>query len=238
MTIYTKKLLDDYLKNDWIINMIHQVKKENESQIRTNAWLEEIEAKRMIYADVYGDILKGEDINAKVLDVGGGVNALTKILAENCDYTLLDFLAHGGNSFFDAQPDIKWKNGDWYDQELEDDYDIIIANDIFPDVDQRMELFIEKMLPRCRELRLVVTYYNIPKFYTTKRVDDSEIMTFLSWDGEITGLKLRKYLDLDELNEDEADMLAHSTESVFRNGRQVAYVKIKGKRQGISYGIY
>ena len=86
---------------------------------------------------------------------------------------------------------IHWLNADWYDEDFET-YDIVIANDIFPDVDQRLEIFIDKMLPKCKELRLVLTYYNEPRFYQMKRNDDSEVLTFLSWDGEILGMKLRK----------------------------------------------
>ena len=114
-------------------------------------------------------------------------------------------------------------------EKIEDEYDIIIANDIFPDVDQRLELFLDKMLKHCKELRLVLTYYNEPKFYTTKRTDDLEIMTFLSWDGEITGLKLKKYLGrLNNTVESELDDMTNIQSSIFYNGRQVSYITLKG----------
>ncbi len=60
-------------------------------------------------------------------------------------------------------------------------------------------------------------------------MDDLEVLTFLSWDGEITGIKLRKYLDR-MINTDENDLsgLAVQDESIFQNGRQVAYVRLKG----------
>ena len=188
--------------------------------------------KRMIYADVYGDILRNElGKNTRVLDVGGGVNALSKHLAANCRYSLLDFLAHGGKEYmesFSGEYDIKWMNVDWYETEIEDQ-DIVIANDIFPDVDMRMELFIDRMLPLCKELRLVITYYNTPKFYQMGRADDPEILTFLSWDGEITGLKLKKYLDrIENTTSEDLEGMANETESIYRNGRQVSYIKIRG----------
>lgn len=122
----------------------------------------------------------------------------------------------------------RWLQEDWYKLELIEDYDIIIANDIFPDVDQRIELFIEKMLPHCRELRMVLTYYNTPCFYTTKRTDDSEIMTFLSWDGEITGIKLRKYISRSNVDEADVEFMKNNTDSIFYNGRQVSYIIIQG----------
>lgn len=164
--------------------------------------------------------------------LGGGYTSLTKVLAQNCEYTLLDFMAHGGNDYLKSiarEYKIQWMSRDWYDADIEK-YDIIIANDIFPDVDQRLELFLDKMLKRCKELRLVLTYYNKPKFYTTKRTDDLEIMTFLSWDGEITGLKLKKYLDrMNDTAKYELDNMQDIQSSIFYNGRQVSYINLKGE---------
>ena len=95
-----------------------------------------------------------------------------------------------------------------------------------------MELFIDKMLPRSRELRLVLTYYNSPRFYTAKRVDDSEILTFLSWDGEITALKLMKYKErLIDTTEGQLGRMQSNNESIFRNGRQVSYIVLRGDCQ-------
>ncbi|MDY2699391.1 MAG: class I SAM-dependent methyltransferase [Lachnospiraceae bacterium] len=228
MIIYTKKELEKYLENDWILDLM-KAESNSFQEVRTNKWLEEIDAKRMIYADVYGDILRGEQ-TGKVLDVGGGINVLTKKLADNCQYTLLDFLAHGGNECLEAESTIHWINEDWYETTFaHKEYDIIIANDIFPDVDQRMQIFIEKALEACKELRLVITYYNNPQFYLTKRTDDSELMTFLSWDGEITALKLEKYLEQGAFTR-ELERMKTEKESIYRNGRQVAYVKINGKK--------
>lgn len=114
---------------------------------------------------------------------------------------------------------------DWYGTDI-DNYDIIIANDIFPDVDQRLETMIGKMLPRCQELRVVITYYNYPRFYTTKRIDDPEIMTFLSWDGEITALKLQRFLDYSpETTDEELEYIRKNRESIYRNGRGVSYIR-------------
>lgn len=231
MKTYQKSDLETYLENDWILKLLSEEECEAEKEIRTNVWMNTMENKRMVYADVYGDILKnqGREQNKKqVLDVGGGFSGLTKLLAKNADYTLVDFLAHGGNEYVRKQ-DINLIEKDWNKAELECSYDIVIANDIFPDVDQRMELFIDKMLPICRELRLVLTYYNSPKFYTTKRTDDSEVMTFLSWDGEITALKLKKYLHrLYDTSAQQIEEMKDNFSSIYWNGRQVSYIRIRG----------
>ncbi len=230
MKIYKNDDLERYLENDWILTWLKQNEQEYEKEIRTHQWMMEMENKRAIYADVYGDILRGDmGSDKRVLDVGGGYNALTKILMRNSRYTLVDFMAHGGKEGLYKMGGVEWYCGSWYEHEVDRNYDYVIANDIFPDVDQRMELFLDKYLVHCHELRLVLTFYNKPKFYETKRMDDSEVLTFLSWDGEITGIKLRKYLDR-MINTDENDLsvLAVQDESIFRNGRQVAYVTLKG----------
>mgnify|MGYP001102816335 FL=1 len=230
MKIYKHEDVEKYLENDWILEWIKQYEKEEEKAIRTHQWMLEMENKRAIYADVYGDILRADiDLNKEVLDVVGGYNALTKLLANNCRYTLIDFMAHGGKAYLECSGGVEWYCGSWYAHQIEKDYDIVIANDIFPDVDQRMEMFLDKYLPHCQELRLVVTFYNKPQFYEAKRVDDSEILTFLSWDGEITGIKLRKYLDrMMDTGENDLSGLKDNYESIFRNGRQVGYIRLKG----------
>lgn len=231
MITYKQSDLDSYLQNDWILKMLIDNMNQEEEQIRTNQWLMEMDNKRMIYADVYGDILKNElDGNLSVLDVGGGYNALTKVLSQFSDYTLVDFLAHGGNDYLERiskEYSIHWMNDDWYETEFKQ-CDIVIANDIFPDADMRLELFLDKMIPKCRELRVVLTYYNKPRFYQMGRRDDPEILTFLSWDGEILGMKLKKYLSRMDVTEEELDQMKNDYESIYWNGRQVCYVKLRG----------
>ncbi len=232
MKIYTKSDLVEYMKNDWIMSMLLENETKEEKSVRTNQWLKEIEAKRMIYADVYGDFLQQSNSGLRVLDVGGGYNSLTKVMAQNVDYTLCDFLAHGGQAAI--LPSIVWVDSDWNDYYAQiglgggkTEFDVIVANDIFPDVDQRIEIFIEKSLKIAKEVRLVITYYNTAKYYLTKRVDDSELMTFLSWDGEIMAMKLAKYLDNQSFSAELRFVMENETKSIFRNGRQVAYVIIR-----------
>ena len=230
MISYNIEMLNKYLKNDWILKLIDENTNQTEADIRTNKWLVEMDNKRMIYADVYGDILEMNNKEKTVLDIGGGVTALTKNLGKNSDYTLCDFLAHGGTDYIKdhlEEYDINWLNSDWYNTDFKT-YDIVIANDIFPDVDQRLELFIDKMIPICKELRLVLTYYNSPWFYQMKRSDDSEVLTFLSWDGEILGLKLKKYLPRMDAGSTDLDFMKRNEESIYRNGRQVCYIVLRG----------
>ncbi len=234
MKTYRKEDLDKYLLDDWVkrlmeseLNRVH-----GDRNNRYDDWLFEIEGKRLIYADVYGDILRNElEEGTSVLDVGGGYTSLTRILSQNSRYSLMDFLAHGGKEFVAECQDITWIDKDWYETTGDDEYDIIISNDLFPDVDQRMELFLDKYIPICKEIRIVLTYYNYPRFYTTQRIDDPEIMTFLSWDGEITSMKLAKYSErLIDTTEHELDLMKTERESIYRNGSQVSCVSLKGDK--------
>lgn len=232
MKTYNSRDLQDYMNDDWILELLLSKHKRGDFGIRYDEWLYQIEAKRLVYSEVYGDILKANGPVKRVVDVGGGYSTLTELLARNSEYTLVDFLAHDVERQIDLSDKtnrITWVNQDWYDFDLCEDYDIVIANDIFPDVDQRMELFLDKFLPRCKEIRLVLTYYNTPRFYLTRRIDDPEIMTFLSWDGEIVALKLMKYLErVVDTTRDQIDALKLEKDSIYRNGRQVSYIVLKG----------
>lgn len=59
MKIYNQDDLRTYMNDDWILRWLRENESEREKSIRTNEWMLEMENKRAIYADVYGDILRG-----------------------------------------------------------------------------------------------------------------------------------------------------------------------------------
>ena len=59
---------------------------------------------------------------------------------------------------------------DWFDLK-DENYDIIIANDIFPNVDQRLAMFLKFFLPRCKSMRLSLAWYNLIKYFQVKITD-------------------------------------------------------------------
>jgi len=75
---------------------------------------------------------------------------------------------------------------DWYDHKP-GNYDVIIANDLFPNVDQRLELFLDKYLPHCKEMRLSLTYFDEPKWYRATR-PEGEVITMLAWTEKMINL--------------------------------------------------
>mgnify|MGYP001050364617 CR=1 FL=1 len=79
MKTYTQTDLAEYNQNDWILKMLKENTVQEEVEIRTNKWLREMDNKRMIFADVYGDILLNKK-EVRVLDIGGGIHHLRKCL--------------------------------------------------------------------------------------------------------------------------------------------------------------
>lgn len=139
-----------------------------------------------------------------VLDVGCGV-PLPPIL-DNIHYLGIDL-----------------KMGvDWYDYPP-GEYDIIIANDIFPNVDQRLELFLQKYLPHCKEMRLSLTYFDEPKWYRAQRVDGDEVLTILQWNENQIN-KLLAFYDVFE----KRLFKREKYQGEFSNNRRVVLIWMKG----------
>jgi len=210
MILFTEKIFSEY--KDSLLDILNN----NYVDSISHKWLLEMKPKRMIYTVMYGDLF-GKKPPQKILDVGGGYNGLTKILVEKNEYHLLDIDDTIKGDFHIQR--------DWHDFKP-DKYDLIIANDLFPNVDQRLELFIKKFIPQCKEMRLSLTYHNQPYFYKVKRTDVDATLFMLAYEG----LQVESILDnyADRIAGYNPDLLLTSPESLFANGRLVAYVSIKG----------
>ena len=229
MRFYTKSDLAKYLEYDHIRDMLMESAREFDYNFVYHRWLMESPAKRMIFGDVYGEILFAKNIQYKVLDVGGGYSSFTRLLMGMGDYTLLDIMAH--DSIYDMMK-IEKEIGsfhlkqDWFDFEPTEKYDYVIANDLFPNVDQRLEMFIEKFLPITKKLVMTLTFYDSDRFYKVKRVDADEIMTMLAWNREMVGDALKNYTK--RIEHYNPLVFQTRSKSLFGNGRQVAKVILTG----------
>ena len=103
---------------------------------------------------------------------------------------------------------------------------MIIANDIFPNVDQRLGMYIEKYLPYCREMRISLTFYNTSRFYSVKRIDADEIFFMLAWSGSQTLSVIEKYKN--RIDHYDPDLFYTDQESLFPNKRQIIMLTLKG----------
>lgn len=185
MKPYTTNDLEAYLKQDIILE---ELKKFPEDVFfASHKWLLDIPVKRMIYEDVYGSFLKNEK-GKKILDIGGGFCGLSRELIKNHDYTLVDIMVHDDHERLKViEKELKgfWVNTDWDSFQPDGNYDYIIANDLFPNVDQRIEKFLKKYLPISKTLIATLTCYDSERSYRVKRLDADEILTIRPWDTNI-----------------------------------------------------
>lgn len=225
--LYGERDLKLYMKDDWITNLLNEHSHKDCEALTCQRWLRELPVKRMVIADLYGSLLRDHFANP-VVDVGGGLTAFTKILSRNGPYHLVDPLVHDTDGVVErvvqSLEGELCQQDDWWSANTPND-SIIIANDIFPNVDQRLFLFIQKMSGLASEIRLLLTFSNSPLFFKTKRVDADEHLTMLAWDGEQLMSCLRRLgLPVAEAEQQNAMIAA---DSLYRNGRQIARLCIK-----------
>jgi hypothetical protein len=225
--IVTKSVVSAYLESDPIRKLIAS-NHERYGELTCQRWLMESPPKRAIYKALYGDLLRGEGL--RVLDVGGGLSSLTRLLSDRHQYTLIDLMAHDKpeivSKLMTETPGARYVVQDWYGAQLEARYDVVVANDLFPNVDQRLDLFLRTVLPRAREVRLSLTYYDTPRFYMTRRLDGDEILCLLAWSGEATRTCMTPYAS--RIRGARLDLFSAREESPFPNGRQVCLAVLDG----------
>lgn len=124
-----------YLEDVRVAGLLAECARAGDAQLTCQKWLRSSAAKRLIFDRLYGDLLDSASA-LRVLDVGGGLTALTHTLASRHDYTLVDMMAH--NTEFVAKSFAK-PNGasfvhaiDWHEFRPTGRYDVVIANDLFP----------------------------------------------------------------------------------------------------------
>ena len=183
-------MVAEYMENDSIVvndYLLYEVLKKPEfgcvSSSQTG--LLESEAKRFITSELYSEVLPPElygpaptnILRRDVLDVGGGINSVSLAVQKSYDYILLDSL------YEDIDPHITgtfWCSEDWAKFKIPR-YDIVIANDLFPNVDQRLEKFLDTYLPKCYRIFMSLTVYD-NKSYQAKRLDGTEVLTVKAGD--------------------------------------------------------
>lgn len=219
MIFCDKRLFDQYMKKDTILRLMDEWSEAGDEEAPSQKWLRALPPKRMTFYFMYGDLLFPKK-RVKVLDVGGNWSAFTRKLGEMHDYTILEIMD------IPSIPFVKVVKHDWYEDFGTEEYDVIMANDIFPTNDQRLQLFIDRFLPRCREMRLSITWFTEPKFYKTMRVDGDEVMYLQAWDGSRVYVCLMEWVD--RIIDADLDGLFKSRKSIFANGRQVCIAFLKG----------
>lgn len=223
LAVYDAAMLESFARDDWIAPLLESSPPED-AALTCHRWLKDSPAKRMIFADLYGDLLRG-DRRLRVLDIGGGLTGLTRLLAARHDYHLVDIMAHDSaaqvEALLGALPQKIWAGKDWHAYTPEPPYDLILANDLFPNVDQRLELFIDKYLPLTRAMRLSLTIYPAPRFYPVRRTDADEIMCLLAWDHRVLRAALTGRVAPGSVPD-------RFGPSLYPNGRQILRLSLQG----------
>lgn len=231
MILFDRKMERKYQISDPICGLLETGKESIDGAFTSHHWLMDSLPKRMIYYYIYGDLLQ-RGPRKQILDVGGGYCSISRLILSHHDYTLLDIMAHDDpDSLRMIEKALRktfWINADWKEFEDENEYDLVIANDLFPNVDQRFAMFVEKFLPLCHEMRVSLTYYNSPQFYKVKRLDGDEIFHMLAWDGLQVKQLLEKYST--RITKPNFDLLLENPPSLFANNRQVCLVTLRGQK--------
>jgi len=152
------------------------------------------------------------------------------LLLQHNAYTLLDIMVHDSHKHL---RDIEaaghkrfWVNSSWSKFRPRYVYDVVVANDLFCNADQRLEMFLETFLPVARTIRLSLTYHNTPRHYEVKRVDAEEVLNIVAWDGQQVARVLKKFSRY--IDEPTFSFLDRTKPSLFNNGRQVCSVTLSG----------
>lgn len=224
----TQNWVDRYSRNDDVLQWLDENKNYISEGMICDDWLCESLPKRCIFNELYGDLITTKS-RLRVLDVAGGITRLTSYLAKKHEYVLSEVLAHDSNEAARYVEKIAGHDfivrGDWSDlPSLK--FDIIIANDIFPNVDQRLDSFLTVWLPRCSKMRISLTWYESERFYHVKRIDADEQMCMLSFNSDRLIDCLQKWtsriVDLD------FGVLKGPTHDLYPNGRQVCIIELVG----------
>ena len=223
--------VNSYLQDDWIARAIKHEKNITKTiMFASQSWLESDPVKRSIFSEIYSSLLYSEK-GLRVLDIGGGVSQFTHELSSRHYYSLTDLLAHDDQQIVQAallEQGVEILVKDWLSLETEN-FDYVVCNDLLPNVDQRLSLFLEKFLPVSKNIILLLTWHNGNLFYATKRQDADELMFQSSWRGDQLLPVLRDFsqfiVDYDE------EKIQKSVKSPFRNGRSACIVRFRGLQQ-------
>ena len=219
--------LAEYLKKDYLLEIFSSSPEANQF-LGCNKWLVESPQKRTIFNLIYADLLckKNNKTKENILDIGSGINLAQPLIAMNCNMTIVEALSHDNIAMakqMTSDSGIELRIGDWYEiLENLPHFNIIIANDIFPNVDQRLVSFLKSVSRLGDEIRVSLTLYPDGKFYNVKRIDAEEKMCMKAW--SVIDVYRSLTDEWPELKGSELEKLLVFDESIFDNGRTVFIV--------------
>lgn len=157
----------------------------------------------------------------RILEIGGGVSYFNYFLNKRYEYVNVDFLAHRSEEEvrFSSNHEISIVESDWRDFDFSG-FDLCIALDIFPNVDQGISAFLRKSAD-IQTLLMSFTVFEIDRFYRAKRLDGDEILTMVPWNLQ----QLQREVSSEISNLDILTDIGH-VDSAFSNNRNVFLVSL------------
>lgn len=229
MHAITEAILADYLAQDRIGALLAERDAPGDAGLTCQRWLLSTPPKRYSAAVLYGDLLERKGL--RILDVGGGLTGITRLLAERHDYTLIDLMAHDGEeavaAFRASCAPFRLFTEDWAKAFPDESFDVVIAADLFPNVDQRLDSFLRRATSCAGETRLSLTWHDPPRQDLVRRVHGDEIMCMVGWSGKQILQLIADYKA--SVVGYTTSFFEHPPSSVYSNGRHVAFVTINRK---------
>jgi len=178
--LYKKKVYNKYYKN---IKKTKQLFNKKHIFGEANEWLLKLDWKIPVSGLMFDDLIN-TDKKQKILEIAGSLSWFTLELLSKHDYTLIEKGFHENLSDYKNMQDIVEHKfvilEDWYDFNITENYDLIIANDLFPNADQRLYEFIDKYIDFAKNIRLTLTYSE-NTFFEVKRLESGETLYMRPW---------------------------------------------------------
>jgi hypothetical protein len=220
------KALAEYLILDPVAGLLDSSSRDADETLTCQKWLRSTPAKRYSAHILYGDLL--ETRGRRILDIGGGLSSLTRILAERHSYTLVDLMAHDAPktvaAFVSGCAPFDLIASDWASSMPDAAFDVVIAADLFPNVDQRFENFLTRALAIASEVRVSLTWHDPPRQDLVRRMHGDEIMCMVGWSGRQIMEALERVQP--GIAHYDPGVFGAGGGSIYPNGRQVCYASI------------
>jgi hypothetical protein len=222
--------LADYMADDWVLREMDSLPASpGYESFMVQGWMRSMPEKRCTFSKVYSDVLKERE-GLRILDVGAGISVFTPEFIAKHAFQMVDPLCPQDRAAIeDLSPKLPREvffQKDWVDFPDDRKFDLIVANDLFPNADQRLREFVEWSLPRCKALRLVLTYFVTPRSYTCMRVDYEEYITVSAWRPEWVRWTLADFAE--RIEGFAPEKIPEASSEIFKNGRSVVFVEIRG----------
>jgi hypothetical protein len=113
---------------------------------------------------------------SNMIEIGGGFTSFSMHLANKYSYVNYDLLDH----YAGTQEPPNWlRNYDWR-KVVDLNADLILVLDVFPNADQGLEEFLNKVNEGTKVI-MTITLRENQKQYLTKRINEDEYLTLVSW---------------------------------------------------------